>query len=351
MFEITSTRHNPLIDPLLAVWSWEIPIYLFLGGIVAGMMVLAGIAMLRVARGDDPMTFFSLQTPLLGFVLMNVGMFALFLDLTHKLYVWRVFTTFQPTSPMSWGSWVLIAVYLVLLVSASVRLPDAWPWLGRKLPQLAAVSERFVARRSWLSTLAWANVGLGVALGVYTGILLDTMAARPLWNSAIIGPLFLFSGLSSGAALIHLVSGWLPGDRPAPASALAGALSALIQPIGTQRPGREAANGLIRADLGFLVVELVLIGLLIVNLQTSSASHSAAAALILTGPYAWAFWGLVVGVGVLAPLVWQALELSHRVVHTVVPAVMVLVGGYTLRWVMVNAGQISQILPLTGLGQ
>ena len=47
--------------------------------------------MLRIARGDDPESFFSVQTPLLGFVLMNVGMGALFLDLTHKLHVWRVY--------------------------------------------------------------------------------------------------------------------------------------------------------------------------------------------------------------------------------------------------------------------
>ncbi len=54
MLELTSSRHNPLIDPSLHVWSWEIPVYLFAGGIVAGMMILGGLAMLRVARGDDP---------------------------------------------------------------------------------------------------------------------------------------------------------------------------------------------------------------------------------------------------------------------------------------------------------
>ena len=53
MIEITTTRHNPTVDPTLAVWSWEIPVYLFLGGIVAGMMILAGSRMLRMARGDD----------------------------------------------------------------------------------------------------------------------------------------------------------------------------------------------------------------------------------------------------------------------------------------------------------
>ena len=350
MLEITSTRHNPLVDPLLAVWSWEIPLYLFVGGVVAGMMVLAGIAMLRVARGEDGTTFFSMQTPLLGFVLLNAGMLALLLDLTHRLYVWRMFTTFQFHSPMSWGSWLLIVVYGVLLVSALVRLPDAWPWLGRTVPRLAALSEAIVSRTAWLRALAWANIGLGVGLGIYTGILLDTMVARPLWNSAILGPLFLFSGLSAGAAMVHLASVVLPG-RPAPRGPVGGAFAAMIQAIGPQPPEKKTVDGLIRADMFFLVVELVLIGLLILNLHTSSASHAAAASLLMAGgPYALAFWGVVVGLGLLVPIAWQALELSHRVAHTVGPAALVLVGGFTLRWVMVNAGQLSHIVSVAGLG-
>ena len=64
MLETTTTRHNRRIDRIMAVWSWEIPLYLFVGGVVAGMMVLGGLAMLRVARGQDSRNFFSLQTPL-----------------------------------------------------------------------------------------------------------------------------------------------------------------------------------------------------------------------------------------------------------------------------------------------
>ena len=348
MLEFTTTRHNLLIDPRLAVWSWEIPVYLFLGGVVAGMMVLGGLAMLRIARGDDSRAFFSMHTPLLGFVLMNVGMLALLLDLTHRLYVWRIYLTFQASSPMSWGSWVLIIVYGVLLVSALIRLPDAWPWLGRRAPQLGAVSDAIVARPRWIAGLGWANLVLGVGLGIYTGILLNTMVARPLWNSAILGPLFLFSGLSAGAATVHLAAVAF-ARRPAPESLVGGALAAMIQPLGPQPPEQKTADALIRADLLFLAIELVLIGLLLINLQTSSASHAAAAALLTRGPYALPFWGLVVVLGVLLPIVWQALELSHRIAHTVVPALLVLVGGFTLRWVMVNAGQLSQIVPVASL--
>ena len=348
MLEITSTRHNPMIDPQLTVWSWEIPLYLFLGGIVAGMMVLGGLAMLRIARGDDPRSFFSMHTPLLGFVLMNLGMLALLLDLTHRLYVWRVYTTFQFSSPMAWGSWVLIIVYGVLLVSALVRLPEAWPALARRLPQLARASDRLLGNPSWLRALAMANIVLGIGLGIYTGILLNTMVARPLWNSAILGPLFLFSGLSAGAATVHLAA-VLHRGRPAPSGLVGGAFAALIQSLGPQAPQKGSTDSLIRADQLFLLVELLLIGLLIVNLGTSSASHAAALSLIMSGPYALPFWGVVVGAGVLLPLAWQALELSHKVAHTVVPAVLVLAGGFTLRWVMVNAGQMSEIVPVLSM--
>jgi protein NrfD len=343
MFETTITRHNPLVDPQLAVWNWEIPVYLFAGGVVAGMMILGGIAMLRIARGEDPKSFFSLHTPLLAFVLLNLGMGALLLDLAHKLYVWRVFLTFQPGSPMSWGSWVLIVVYGVLLASALVRLPQAWPWLGRRLPVLQRVSDGLLASAGRMSLLGWANIVLGVGLGIYTGILLNTMVARPLWNTGLLGPLFLVSGLSAGAAAMHIASAFLP-RRPAPEGMIGGALSALVQQLGPEPPERRTVDALIRADFAFLTIELVLLGLVLVNLQTSSVSHVAAAALIVSGPYAWAFWGVIVALGILVPLALQGLELGHRIPHTVAPALLVLVGGFALRWVMVNAGQASHIV-------
>jgi len=348
MLELTTTRHNPMIDPHLAVWSWEIPVYLFLGGLVAGMMILAGSAMLRMARGDDSRGYFSLQTPLLAFVLINLGMGALFLDLTHKLFVWRVYLTFQPGSPMSWGSWLLIIVYGVLLASALIRLPEAWPWLGRRVPVLQSWSDALLARPALVRALAWASILLGIGLGIYTGILLNTMVARPLWNSAILGPLFLFSGLSAGAAMVHLAS-VVRGERPAPDGMIGGALAALVQPLGSKPPPRHTAAELVRADVAFLAIELVLIGLLLANLHTSSASHAVAAALIVSGPYAWAFWGGIVGLGIVVPLALQGLELGHRIPHTVVPALLVLAGGFTLRWVMVNAGQASHVVHAAGM--
>jgi protein NrfD len=76
---------------------------------------------------------------------------------------------------------------------------------------------------------------LGVALGIYTGILLNTMVARPLWNSAILGPLFLVSGLSAGAAVMHIAAVLLQG-RPPAKGMVGGAFSSMLQPLGRSTP-------------------------------------------------------------------------------------------------------------------
>jgi formate-dependent nitrite reductase membrane component NrfD len=343
MLEVTTTRHNPGIDPLLHVWGWEIPLYLFVGGMVAGMMIFAGWAMLRTARGDDTRSFFSVQTPLLGFMLLNLGMLALLLDLAHPLYVWAVYITFQPASPMSWGSWVLLIVYGILLVSALVRLPESWPWLGSRVPALKSASEYFTGSPARMRWLGYVNIAFGIAVGIYTGILLNTMVARPLWNTSVLPLLFLVSGLSAAAAAMHLASSVFPG-RPAPRSLIGGALAAMTQPIGPQPPDKRTVDSLIRADVALLVVELVLIALLLMSLATSTLSQIEAAKLLFAGKYGLVFWVGVIAVGILVPIVLQALELSHRIPHTVIPAVLVLVGGFALRWVLVNAGQASEIV-------
>jgi protein NrfD len=347
MLDITTTRHNPLVDPVLAVWSWEIPVYLFLGGIVAGLMVLAGFNLLRLARGDDPRRFFSLQAPILALVLLSAGMGALFLDLSHKLYVWRVYLAFQPTSPMSWGSWILLVVYPVLIASALIRLHESWPWLGARLPAIRRASDTILGQPRLLRLIAWTNIIVGIGVGIYTGVLLSTMVARPLWNSAILGPLVLFSGHSAGAALLHLAATFAP-TGPAPAGLVGGAFASLVQRLGPVAPDRGTADSVVRADLAFIAIEMALIILLIVGLLSAGAAQIQAARMLVGGTYAWAFWGAIVGVGLLLPLLLQAMELRHLIPHTVVPALLVLAGGFALRWVMVVAGQHSSLVQLAG---
>ena len=114
LVEVVTHRANAHIDPSLHIWGWEVPVYLFLGGVVAGVMVLTAALALR--RGDRPASAALRWMPLVGVVALSLGMGALFLDLEYKRHVYRFYTSFEWTSPMSWGSWILLLVYPALLL-------------------------------------------------------------------------------------------------------------------------------------------------------------------------------------------------------------------------------------------
>jgi len=185
--------------------------------------------------------------------------------------------------------------------------------LAERVPPLAALSKRLRAIPKMETIVAVANIALGTSLGVYTGVLLSTLGARPLWNSALLGPLFLLSGLSAAAAFVHLVA-----------------------------RDRDEQVLLARADNAFLGMELAVIGLFLIGLVTSTQAHADAASLLLGGPYTAVFWVFVVGVGLVLPLGIQSLATRHVIQHTPVAPILVLAGGLLLRFVIVYAGQASQ---------
>lgn len=311
LVEVVSTRANHGIDPVLHIWGWEIPVYLFLGGIVAGLMVLLP---LLEWRGGKPRSAATRWMPFAALALISLGMGALFLDLENKLHVFRFYLAFVPASPMSWGSWLLLLVYPALLLLGLGSLgPGARRGLLARLPRaLVALAHpvfRLADRRRGAVLVASALGGVG--LGMYTGLLLGTLVARPLWNSALLGPLFLVSGISTGAALLML----LPLQR-----------------------GEQ--HTLARWDTAAIALELLLLALLLLDLGGGAVS-SAAVGSLLGGAWTPVFWSLVVVGGLVVPLLLNGLELRRRLAPTLFAPALVLVGGLALRWVLVAAGQES----------
>ena len=333
MIELTSTRHNPEIDPHMHIWGWEIPVYLFLGGLVAGVMILSGYRLLTQTREDKDRAW--PWVPMLAVVLLSAGMGALFLDLTHQLYVWRLYLTFQITSPMSWGSWILLMVYPALLSATLLHPPKQVPFGQVILTQTRPITEWMRARPQVVTLVGMVNLFGGIALGTYTGILLSSLGARPLWASAALGPLFLLSGLSSAAALNHILMMIYDKERK-------GRFRDLMMAGGFRLLGKgEDHDTMVRFDNSFLTLELATILLYLSGLVTGGAVHQRAADILLTGDWAPIFWCGVILVGILMPLFLQSLELYGKIKRTPIPAIMVLVGGFLLRWVMVFAGQQS----------
>lgn len=306
MTEIDIARHSLLIDPQLHVWGWEIPAYLFLGGMAAGLMFLSSLLHARAGERSRTARWLPLAAP----ALVSLGMLALFLDLAHKTHVWRFYLAFRWTSPMSWGAWILLVVYPVSILFGLATLGDAdVEAIAQRLPRRTVRALRELALRR-ARGLRIANLVVGVGLGGYTGVLLSTLGARALWGSALLGPLFLVSGISTGAALAMLL-----------------------------RVSPEERAFLARADVHAMGLELALLSFFLVGLVTSGEAGRAAAGMLLGGPFTAPFWALVVVAGLVVP---SSLELLERRLHlpaTRVAPALVLLGGFALRWILVAAGQ------------
>jgi protein NrfD len=309
--ELVSTRHNDLIDPRLHIWGWEIPVYLFLGGLVAGLLVLG--AAYELLHPERPRSRALRAAPFAAVVLLSLGMLALFLDLAYKAHVYRFYLAFQWTSPMSWGSWILLLVYPVALLHGLGSLTAAQRDRLRAWKPAAGLVQRLLAwSDAGRRTILKLGVVVGTGLGLYTGLLLGTLAARPQWSSAVLGPLFLVSGISTGAALLLLF-----------------------------RLEEHEHHFVVRWDVAAILLELLLLGAMLVGLGQGDRSAQHAFYHLMGGPWTSAFWALVVGAGLLVPLALELIGMRRKLPLALLAPVLILVGGLSLRFILLIAGQAS----------
>jgi formate-dependent nitrite reductase membrane component NrfD len=285
-------------------------VYLFLGGLAAGILFFSSVitVMGKDREFQGSVKYATLVPP----VALSLGLLALVYDLTHPMYTWQLYTTIRLESPMSWGAWVLL-----------VTTPLSFLWVISYYSELVKKPSRrwsLITRiESWVlpyrKQMAYALIPLSIILGVYTGILLSAFNARPLWNNAILGPLFLTSGLSTGAATIILLS------------------------------RSEAERHLFtRIDLALIALEIGLIIHMIMGMYAGSQVQLEAMRLLVGGEFTLMFFGFVIILGLLVPALIEVMEVMGKKVPAAVPAFLVLLGGLVFRFVMVEAGQITRYL-------
>ncbi len=307
---IISGRLNPNIDPHLEIWHWHIPLYLFLGGLAAGILFFASLY--TVLGQENKFRGAVRRAPVIVPFLLIIGLAALFLDLRHKPYFWQLYTTIKIQSPMSWGAWTLMAVTPLSFAWAAIHIREFFPKWDWKFSILKELEKFLVKNKVYM---AWIILFFSVILGIYTGILFSAFNARPLWNTSILGPLFLTSGLSAGAAVIILFS---------------------------KRKG-ERIN-FAKIDIMLIGIELFLIVHMFMGFLASTEVQIEAANLFLGGPYTAPFWIFVVVLGMILPAVLEFLEIRKFHIPTVIPVVLVLFGSLMLRFIIAYAGQISRWL-------
>lgn len=307
---IVSGRNNPLIDPQLHVWHWEIPTYLFLGGLAAGVMFFAALYTIR-NKENEYRTAVKLA-PMIAPIALMIGLVALFLDLHHKLYFWRLYTTIRLESPMSWGAWTLMIVTPISIIWSAMYIKELFPKWNWKFEAIEEILEFF---RKHKKILAWIMLISSAILGIYTGILFSAFNARPLWNTSILGPLFLSSGLSAGAAVVI----WMSKNH-------------------------AERKRFAQMDLMIIGIELFLIIHMFMGFMASTQVQIDAANLFLGGPYTAPFWIFVVFLGMVVPAILEGMELKGYKIPVMIPVVLVLFGSVMLRFIISYAGQASRWL-------
>ncbi|HXH84473.1 MAG TPA: NrfD/PsrC family molybdoenzyme membrane anchor subunit [Candidatus Tectomicrobia bacterium] len=291
-------------------WEWLIVFYFFIGGIAGGAYFLAAIIDFFGRWEDRPLARLGYYIALPAVIASGI---LLILDLSRPLRFWHMLLEsetwlpmFKWWSPMSIGSWAILIFGVFTLGSFLAALAEAdraWRWTrGLRWAWTPAL------RAPRPLGMVWTTIGalLGLFVAGYTGVLL-AVTNRPVWTDTnLLGLAFLLSGASTGAALLILLAAFARGRR-------------------LLAPGVEVLK---RFDSWVLVAELIVLIALVISVGGAIVTR------------AWlTWWGVLflVGVfiaGILVPLALEVRRGPAMGMGTVMAAILVLVGGFVLRVVM-----------------
>jgi polysulfide reductase chain C len=280
------------------VWGVSIIWYLFLAGLGAGVFTTAFFLARKVPDAVKSRKAARLIAP----VVVAVGLLLLMVDAQAGFHNPLRFALLLGNfhSVMTWGV-VFLSLFMVVAIVALIL-----DWTRRKVP-------------AWLDIT---GVVISVCVAMYTGALLGVCHLYPLWNSALLPVLFLVSALSTGAAMVLLVSALAYKDEFNSME--------LLKKVHFYAP----------------IVELLLVASLLFITSSNTVSGWNSVFSLVSGSFAIPFWlGLVV-VGLVLPTVVEgalmrrtsgmSAQTSVRAAGAVADA-CILFGGFMLRFLIVLA--------------
>ncbi len=175
------------------VWTWEIPLYFFAGGLAGASSSLALFARLA---GNDRLARRALLAALGGAAVSTPLLIA---DLGRPDRFYNMLRVFKPTSPMNIGTWILTAFGTATGVAAASEVLGIFPRAGRLSETVSAL--------------------LGPALSTYTAVLVADTSV-PVWHEARreLPLVFAASSAASAGAAAEILA---PPEDAGPARRLA----------------------------------------------------------------------------------------------------------------------------------
>lgn len=295
------------------IWDWRVPVDLFLGGAGVGAFLVS----VYLSRRHGAQARRLAQTAaFIAPALVIIGLLFLFSKLGTKMHVYQALLNQAWTSLMWWG---------FLLQGLLVALGLLYAWMWRR-------PETDPGR----SPLALVIAAVALLVGIYHGALLAVLTSHPLWANGSMVLMAVFAFASTGVAAVFIADR-LRGGSPG----ATGEQAVVAYPL-----SRIMLWALALALLNFLAWWL---GLAYGPLQARQALDAAA------GSYGALFIWAGIVLGIVVPLVLLGLG-SRRsageqprvsMAMLTLACVLVLVGGFVLRFVVVLGGQVP--LPVATL--
>ncbi|PKM83294.1 MAG: hypothetical protein CVU89_00625 [Firmicutes bacterium HGW-Firmicutes-14] len=289
-----------------ADWSIIIAFYLF----VAGMGVAAFYTgVLANLFSNDKYPRLAKYGSYIGVPLILLGVLMLVFDLGRPEAFWRFLFHLNPSSTMSVGVWLLTAFSIISVLNALT-------WLAEDAGE-SSVLAMFKDKPGLRRATGLTGLAFGILTAGYTGVLLSSTSTVFRSITPLMGMLFLVSATSTGIAVLMLALAWRKEDHH------------IIQKLA-------------KADAVVIVFEVIIFVLFLINLNTATPEVAAA---ILSGSYSLLFWVGVIACGLIIPLVVELYSmssgkgLSSSAAVPAIASVLILIGGFLLRYVLLFAGQ------------
>jgi formate-dependent nitrite reductase membrane component NrfD len=281
-------------------WPFLIDVYFFLGGLAGGAFVFATAAQVLNPRRYRDVVRVGYYLALAALIpcplilIVDLGVPSRFLNMLMR---------FNVDSPMSMGAWALLGF-------------SACAGLAALFTLLEDIRARdFTGAKRLVGIIGSA---FGFFLAAYPGVLLGA-TARPLWiEGHALGALFLAVGASTGAAAMALILA-LMGRRAA-----------------------EQVSSVRLMTVVSLVIQLLAVVVFVGSVQASgSVAATSALRLLSDGRFAMLFWGGAIALGSVLPLILGLVDLRRRSFGlTALTSLLVLVGGFLVKYVIMAAGQV-----------
>jgi formate-dependent nitrite reductase membrane component NrfD len=181
---------QPVVKP--PVWTWEIPIYFFMGGLAGMSAVIASAAIIfhHVDLARAAMWIAAIGGAVLSPIL-------LIMDLGRPHLFFNMLRVFKHRSPMSMGAWILSAFGACAvpgLIALELHAHQVFPGILDQLLRVAA------------GIFIFGSAIFGTLLATYTGVLIG-VTAIPAWflHRTLLPIHFGTAGLGCAAALLELL--------------------------------------------------------------------------------------------------------------------------------------------------